>query len=308
MKFQKGHTPWNKGLSHSPETIKKLQGIHTSPGTEYKKGHKPSEETRKKQSESAKRRFADPTEKEKQSARLSGRKNPEHSIKMKKCCSGQEYKKQLSDNTKKLWKNLEYRKNQLIKMKKRWEDPEYRKRQSEAHYQGGPKIIPKKYATEKERRVAFSKHMKELWATEEFRKKMVRTDEWKEKISKANKGRKREPYSKELIQKMLRRNIPTSLEVAFLNIVKKHNLPYKYVGDGSVIIGRKNPDFININGKKIAVEVYARYYKNRDQRFKDIDDWKEKRREAFGEYGWDLVFFDETQVKEDVVLKSLGGD
>lgn len=272
--FKKGNIPWNKGRPHSPETIKRLKGKHLSPKTEYKKGHRPSEETRIRQSKSARKRFEDPHEREKARIRNLGRKNP----------------------------------GQAAKMKKLWEDLEYKERQFKAHYRGGPKVVPKKYTTKKEQLAAQSKRMKELWGTEEFRKKMIRTEEWKEKISKANKGRKRAPYSKELIRKMLRRNIPTSLEVAFLNIVKKHNLPYKYVGDGSVIIGRKNPDFININGKKTAVEVYARYYKNRDKRFKDIDEWKEKRREIFSEYGWNLIFFDETQVKEDIVLKSLGGD
>lgn len=69
--------------------------------------------------------------------------------------------------------------------------------------------------------------------------------------------------SKEHIRKSLRRRIPSSLEEKFQKIINKYNLPYKYVGDGSFIIGHYNPDFINVNGEKIAVEVYARYYKKR---------------------------------------------
>ncbi len=35
---------------------------------------------------------------------------------------------------------------------------------------------------------------------------------------------------------------------------------WKYVGDGSFIIAGKNPDFININGKKLIVELFGDYW------------------------------------------------
>ena len=87
-------------------------------------------------------------------------------------------------------------------------------------------------------------------------------------------------------------------------IIEKHGLPYKFVGDGSFIIGRKNPDFININGDKVAIEVYAKYYKLKNS--KTIDEWKENRIKVFAEYGWNIIFFDETQVNEKNVLEKLG--
>jgi phosphorylcholine metabolism protein LicD len=47
---------------------------------------------------------------------------------------------------------------------------------------------------------------------------------------------------------------PTSLEQAFIAFFKKYNLPYTYVGNGAVIIGMKNPDFVNLE-EKICIEV-----------------------------------------------------
>lgn len=35
---------------------------------------------------------------------------------------------------------------------------------------------------------------------------------------------------------------------------------WKYVGDGSFIIGRQNPDFININGIKSVIELFGDYW------------------------------------------------
>ena len=127
------------------------------------------------------------------------------------------------------------------------------------------------------------------------------TDETRVKMSKAKIGQQ---HSAESIKKMLTRRTPTSLEMKFLNIIEKNGLPYKFVGDGSFMIGRKNPDFININGQKIAIEVYARYYKLRHA--ETVQEWMDDRQRVFREYGWEVIFFDETQVTERNVLKQLG--
>lgn len=96
---------------------------------------------------------------------------------------------------------------------------------------------------------------------------------------------------------------PTKLEKQFINLIQKYNLPYKYVGDGSFMIERKNPDFININGEKIAIEVYAEIFKKFS--FVNIEKWKEDRQEIFSQYGWKLFFFNEKELKneKEVIMK-----
>ena len=114
--------------------------------------------------------------------------------------------------------------------------------------------------------------------------------------------------TKEAIRKSLLRHPISSLETRFQQIVDKHELTYKYVGNGKFFIERKNPDFINVNGEKKAVEVYARKHKEK-LRNMSIEEWKNERQEIFAKYGWEIIFFDETQLNkdEDVLLALKGG-
>jgi G:T-mismatch repair DNA endonuclease (very short patch repair protein) len=51
----------------------------------------------------------------------------------------------------------------------------------------------------------------------------------------------------------------TKPELIFEEICKRNDLPFHYVGDGSLWIGDANPDFIH-NTRKIVVEVYGDYW------------------------------------------------
>lgn len=110
----------------------------------------------------------------------------------------------------------------------------------------------------------------------------------------------------EAIKKALQRHPISSLETKFQEIIDKHKLPYKYVGNGKFFIERKNPDFININGEKKAIEVYARRHKEKLRNI-SIEEWKKKRQEIFAKYGWEIIFFDEVQLTEGNVLTVLKG-
>jgi hypothetical protein len=130
----------------------------------------------------------------------------------------------------------------------------------------------------------------------------------KQKMSDDRKGRlpwnTGKKLSREHIRNILHRRPMSSLELKTQEIIKKLNLPYKYVGNGSFFIGRKNPDFVNVNGEKIALEVYYRKHKEMFHEV-SIDRWKEHRQNIFNEYGWRIEFFDETQVNEDEFRKRL---
>lgn len=105
------------------------------------------------------------------------------------------------------------------------------------------------------------------------------------------------------IKRCLRRSGKSLLEKKFEEIIIKNNLPYKFVGNGEVIIGHKNPDFVNTNGKKIAIEVY--YSRHKEEFRGGIDKWKNDRTIIFNRYGWEVLYFDETMVNESAVIQAI---
>jgi len=126
------------------------------------------------------------------------------------------------------------------------------------------------------------------------------TEETKHQMSIVRTGIK---LTEEHIRKILRRREMSSLEIAFNKKISILGLPYKFVGDGEFFIEHKNPDFVNINGEKIAIEVYARRHK---EEFRGgIKEWQEERNNIFAKYGWKIVYFDETEINDVTILSKL---
>jgi len=97
---------------------------------------------------------------------------------------------------------------------------------------------------------------------------------------------------------------PTNPERMLMNIIKKYNLPYKYVGDGEFWVGNPpmNPDFININGKKVVIEVLGDYWHTPEE--------FEKRKRRFAEYGFKCIGIWEhelNELSEEEIVKRLTG-
>jgi len=89
----------------------------------------------------------------------------------------------------------------------------------------------------------------------------------------------------------------TKPELIFEQICKKNNLPFKYTGDGDFWIHNINPDFINCNGKKIAVEIFGDYWHSPLLNYKIKEDRTlSYRKKILKKYGWDLVIFWQTDL------------
>lgn len=177
--------------------------------------------------------------------------------------------------------------------------------------------------------------MKGKCHTEETKRKMVKnhkgmlgqhhSEKTKRKISKSEKGKTvtketkkkmskeatqrwlnpeyREKVIKNTLKGLLKR--PTSLEKQMLAIIEKHSLPYRYTGDGSFLIGFKNPDFVNTNGQKICIEVHPRrmckYWGNQTP-----DQYHQTRTIHFKKWGWKcLVFFDDDLKNEEKTVEEV---
>ncbi|MFW9872059.1 MAG: hypothetical protein ACFFG0_03080 [Candidatus Thorarchaeota archaeon] len=127
----------------------------------------------------------------------------------------------------------------------------------------------------------------------------------KEHIEKIRKASKRIMSNPIMIKKVLGKRNKSSLEIKFENIIDKLGLPYKFVGNGEVIVARKVPDFVDKNGKKIAIEVYYRRHK---EMFRNgLEEWKAERIKIFNENGWKIIFFDETEVTSEKIKNKLMG-
>ncbi len=66
-----------------------------------------------------------------------------------------------------------------------------------------------------------------------------------------------------------------------IEFLKKFNLPFVYTGNGTFLIGFKNPDFICTDGRKLCLEVANRFHHN--------EFWEENRIKHFEKYGWKCI-------------------
>lgn len=91
---------------------------------------------------------------------------------------------------------------------------------------------------------------------------------------------------------------PNKSEVALAKVIERNRLPYRYTGDGSVWIGGRNPDFINVNGKKQLIELFGEHWH-------PIFDVAEKVN-LYKEYGFDcLIIWEEELKDEEKLVKKL---
>ena len=111
----------------------------------------------------------------------------------------------------------------------------------------------------------------------------------------------REKTLKAMIKGLIKR--PTSLEQQMIDIIKKHNLPYRYTGNGSFLIGFKNPDFVNVNGEKKLIEVGNIYHHK--LRFGSVENYINQRKEYYKSYGWKSYFFIKDDIDENEIIKEL---
>lgn len=70
---------------------------------------------------------------------------------------------------------------------------------------------------------------------------------------------------------------------------------WRYVGDGSVIIDGLNPDFINVNGRKLIIELFGEYWHRKGVR--KYHQTERGRREVYRKYGYDTLIIWEKETK-----------
>ncbi len=102
---------------------------------------------------------------------------------------------------------------------------------------------------------------------------------------------------------------PNKPEQKVMDIIKKHNLPYVYVGDGSVVIYGYCPDFINCDGKKKIIEVFGRAFHDEARTFREsVPHYatEDGRKAMFSKLGYDtLVLWDDELNSEEEIISRI---
>jgi G:T-mismatch repair DNA endonuclease (very short patch repair protein) len=105
-----------------------------------------------------------------------------------------------------------------------------------------------------------------------------------------------------------RQKRPTAPERRFQELVTKYKLPYKYVGDGYTWIVGRCPDFLNVNGQKIVVEIFGHWWHNTTiNKLVRPEYTLEATKSHYAKYGFNCIVIWEEELEDDkTVLAKLG--
>lgn len=232
--------------------------------------------------------------------------------------------------SKKLWENLEYRNKMSKVLRDRWDNPEFRKKMSEL--QNSKEYVKKNRERTKKRfeNPEFKEKMKQVsirtftsekfkkeqsirsknqW-TDEFRKKRSEQvkEQWKdEKFRKINTDRINSLWSNPVKAAEMLRNsrIATGCKLndceRRIETILNEMYPglWEFVGDGTKVIYRYCPDFIN-EKDKLILEFFGGYWHNRTgEKERDA-----KRIEVFSRYGYETIVIWENELKDIEAVKN----
>ena len=144
-----------------------------------------------------------------------------------------------------------------------------------------------------------SENIKKSLAGEEYRKKVsLRMIKNNPMHNRKNVERMMNSLKKAISVK------PNKAELKLLSIFKQHKLDYKYVGDYSLIIDGKNPDFVNIKRKEI-IDLFGRFWHSDDNDWYNTKNDFEERIMFFQKRDWKILIIwdDELNDPEAIVKK-----
>jgi len=128
----------------------------------------------------------------------------------------------------------------------------------------------------KQYRDKIQKEMFKKWQDKNYREKQIKS------ILKGSKLKPNKPEKQ--LNKLLQQLLPKE---------------YKFVGDGKVILGGFNPDFINCNGQKKIIELYGDYWHNKSS-YKERD---KRRLKTYKKYGYKILIIWQCELKNLEKLK-----
>lgn len=95
---------------------------------------------------------------------------------------------------------------------------------------------------------------------------------------------------------------PNGIEKRFIQLCKTNNLPYKYVGNGKLIINSRCPDFVNTNGKKKLIELFGNYWHSKLVTGRTETKEARQRENAYAKFGFKTLIIWERELKDEESL------
>lgn len=252
-------------------------------------GHSVSDEARQKMGTAQKERPRCPhtleTRRKISVAKMGHLVSPETRAKISETSKGRlhsvDAKHSIADATKKSWQNSETRARRIAGLRNIPRSPETRAKQH---------LIMKARYSDKVSRQRLSEKTKRQFADPEAKRK------WIERIREVRAASQHR----------------TEPERVFEDICKQLNLPFTYTGNGAFWVEDINPDFVDSNGHKVAVDIFGDYWHTPLFRRKALRPkfTEAIRKETMKKYGWRLVIFWESELKlpdaKERIIKKLG--
>lgn len=117
-------------------------------------------------------------------------------------------------------------------------------------------------------------------------------------------------HKDEQIRKMMvgaARKRPNRLEQKLIEIIRRNDLPFRYVGNWQLVLGGKCPDFLKIGGQRQLLELFGNYWHTLKAR-ESIT----QRKAHFRQFGFDTLVIWEDELKDEAgvirKIRSFGGD
>ncbi len=150
---------------------------------------------------------------------------------------------------------------------------------------------------------------RELWQNKEYRDKQLaalkRTQ--KQRAASVKKNWENEEYKNRVVAIMRKAMAakPNKAELQLDTLLQElHPDQYKYVGDGQFILAGKNPDFVNVNGKKEIIELFGDYWHSKKITGKAKSEHEKDRIGLFAKYGYKTLVIWEYELKKKVELRN----
>lgn len=178
---------------------------------------------------------------------------------------------------------------------KRWAKPEEREKDSRAH-------LGKRLSKEHRRKIS------ESLLGNKRRKGIPHSEEDKKKIGEASKRLWKNPeYARKVLTAL--QEEPNNFERKLIGLMERYGLPFEYVGDGSVVIDGRVPDFLSTDGSKKVIEFFGRPWHDPDHSEKievNYSRTEPSTRDFYRTHGygcliiWDEELRDEAEVVEKI--------